>query len=69
MSYFARIVPPRIAVLAAEFCNFINFFINKVFLLFCLLLSFSPFLTRNEETTDDSGKHFGCYQQDHSNLY
>ena len=25
-------------------------------------------LTRNGATTDDSGRHFGCYQQDHSNL-
>ena len=25
-------------------------------------------LTRNGGTTDDSGKRFGCYQQDHSNL-
>ena len=26
-------------------------------------------LTRNEGTTDVSGKRFGCYQQDHSNLH
>ena len=25
-------------------------------------------LTRNGGTTDDSGRHFGCYKQDHSNL-
>ena len=29
----------------------------------------STSLARNEETTDDSGKHFGCYQQQHSNLH
>ena len=32
-------------------------------------LSFSTLLTRNERTTDESGKRFGCYQQDHSNLH
>ena len=26
-------------------------------------------LTRNEGTTDDSGRHFGCYQQQHSSLH
>ena len=26
-------------------------------------------LTRNEGTADDSGKHFGCYQQQHSSLH
>ena len=29
---------------------------------------FSPFLTKNEGTTDDSAKRFGWYQEDHSNL-
>ena len=29
-------------------------------------LLFSSFLTRNEGTTNDSRKRFGCYQQDHS---
>ena len=29
---------------------------------------FSTFLTGNEGTTDVSGKRFGWYQQDHSNL-
>ena len=32
-------------------------------------LSFSTLLTRNEGTTNDSGKRFGCYQQDHPNLH
>lgn len=32
-------------------------------------LSFSSLLTRNEGTTDDSGKRFGCYQQNHCNLH
>ena len=32
-------------------------------------LLFSTFVTRNEGTTDDSGKRFGCYQQEHSNLH
>ena len=27
------------------------------------------FPTRNEETTDDPRKRFGCYQQDHSKLH
>ena len=31
-------------------------------------LSFSSLLTRNEGTTDDSGKRFGCYQHNHCNL-
>ena len=31
-------------------------------------LSFSTFLTRNEGTTDESKKRFGCYQQEQSNL-
>ena len=26
-------------------------------------------LARDENITDDSGKHFGCYQQQHSNLH
>ena len=26
-------------------------------------------LTTKEGTTDDSGKHFGCYQQQHSSLH
>ena len=32
-------------------------------------LSFSTFLNWKEGTTDDSGKSFGCYQQDHSSLH
>ena len=31
-------------------------------------LSFSTFLTRNEGTTDESKKRFGCYQQEQFNL-
>ena len=27
------------------------------------------FPTRNEESTDDAGKRFECYQQDHYNLH
>ena len=32
-------------------------------------LSFSTFLTRNEGTTDESKKRFGCHQQEQSNLH
>ena len=32
-------------------------------------LSFSTFLTRNEGTTDESEKCFGCYQQEQFNLH
>ena len=32
-------------------------------------LSLSNFLKRNEGAIDDSWKHFGCYQRDHSNLH
>ena len=32
-------------------------------------LSFSTFLTRKEGTTDESGKHFGCYQLEHFNVH
>ena len=32
-------------------------------------LSLSNFLNRNEGAIDDSWKHFGCYQWDHSNLH
>ena len=30
---------------------------------------FSTFLPKNKLTTDDSGKRFGCYQQDYSKLH
>ena len=32
-------------------------------------LSLSNLLNRNEGAIDDSWKHFGCYQRDHSNLH
>ena len=32
-------------------------------------VSSSTFLTRKEGTTDESEKHFGCYQLEHFNLY